>query len=139
MLGVSDVPGGVVNLLSGRARELVPPLAGHRDVNAIIDATGDAAEVIAAGGRDRQARRPAAGGDYLDAARLDGLHPDRAVRRAQDRLAPGGDVAPAGARRRAPRARSTSRTPGTKSAANVTTAPTTPAGDQRGAGADRAR
>jgi acyl-CoA reductase-like NAD-dependent aldehyde dehydrogenase len=41
ILGVSDVPGGVVNLLSGRASELVPALAAHRDVNAIVDATGD--------------------------------------------------------------------------------------------------
>jgi acyl-CoA reductase-like NAD-dependent aldehyde dehydrogenase len=41
VLGVSDVPGGVVNLLSGRADELVPALAAHRDVNAIVDATGD--------------------------------------------------------------------------------------------------
>jgi acyl-CoA reductase-like NAD-dependent aldehyde dehydrogenase len=42
VLGVSDVPGGVVNLISGRASELVPALAAHRDVNAIIDQTGDA-------------------------------------------------------------------------------------------------
>ncbi|MCW2994421.1 MAG: hypothetical protein JWQ18_1916 [Conexibacter sp.] len=42
VLGVSDVPGGVVNLLSGRADELVGALAAHRDVNAILDATGDA-------------------------------------------------------------------------------------------------
>jgi acyl-CoA reductase-like NAD-dependent aldehyde dehydrogenase len=41
ILGVSDVPGGVVNLLSGRADELVGALAAHRDVNAIVDATGD--------------------------------------------------------------------------------------------------
>ena len=41
VLGVSDVSGGVVNLLSGRTEELVPALAAHRDVNAIIDATGD--------------------------------------------------------------------------------------------------
>jgi acyl-CoA reductase-like NAD-dependent aldehyde dehydrogenase len=40
VLGVSDVPGGVVNLISGRATELVPALASHRDVNAIIDQTG---------------------------------------------------------------------------------------------------
>ena len=40
VLGVSDVPGGVVNLISGRASELVPALASHRDVNAIIDQTG---------------------------------------------------------------------------------------------------
>jgi len=42
VLGVSDIPGGVVNLLSGRASELVPALAAHRDVNALVDATGDA-------------------------------------------------------------------------------------------------
>ncbi|MCW3004280.1 MAG: aldehyde dehydrogenase family protein, partial [Conexibacter sp.] len=41
ILGVSDVPGGVVNLLSGRTDELVPALAAHRDVNAILDLTGD--------------------------------------------------------------------------------------------------
>jgi acyl-CoA reductase-like NAD-dependent aldehyde dehydrogenase len=41
--GVSDVPGGVLNLLSGRMDELLTPLCGHRDVNAIVDATGDPA------------------------------------------------------------------------------------------------
>jgi acyl-CoA reductase-like NAD-dependent aldehyde dehydrogenase len=41
VLGVSDIPAGVVNLISGRCAELVPALASHRDVNAIIDATGD--------------------------------------------------------------------------------------------------
>ncbi|MES1192840.1 MAG: aldehyde dehydrogenase family protein [Solirubrobacterales bacterium] len=46
ILGVSDVPGGVVNLLSGRTAELVPALAAHRDVNAIIDATGDPALAV---------------------------------------------------------------------------------------------
>jgi acyl-CoA reductase-like NAD-dependent aldehyde dehydrogenase len=35
-LGVSDVPGGVVNLLSGRHAELAPALAGHRDLGAIV-------------------------------------------------------------------------------------------------------
>ena len=39
VLATSDVPGGVVNLLTGQVRELVPWLAGHMDVNA-IDATG---------------------------------------------------------------------------------------------------
>lgn len=42
VLGVSDVPGGVVNLISGRQAELVGALASHRDVNAIVDLTGDA-------------------------------------------------------------------------------------------------
>jgi acyl-CoA reductase-like NAD-dependent aldehyde dehydrogenase len=35
VLATSDVPGGVVNILTGRTAELVPPLAGHMDVNAI--------------------------------------------------------------------------------------------------------
>jgi acyl-CoA reductase-like NAD-dependent aldehyde dehydrogenase len=39
--GVSDVPGGVLNLLTGRMDELLTPLCGHRDVNAIVDATGE--------------------------------------------------------------------------------------------------
>jgi acyl-CoA reductase-like NAD-dependent aldehyde dehydrogenase len=38
-LATSDVPGGVVNLLTGRKDELAPWLAGHMDVNA-IDVTG---------------------------------------------------------------------------------------------------
>jgi acyl-CoA reductase-like NAD-dependent aldehyde dehydrogenase len=41
VLSVSDVPGGVVNLLSGRRAELARPLAGHHDVNAVADASGD--------------------------------------------------------------------------------------------------
>jgi len=40
VLGVSDVPGGVVNLLSGRRDELTAALAGHPGVNAIVDASG---------------------------------------------------------------------------------------------------
>jgi acyl-CoA reductase-like NAD-dependent aldehyde dehydrogenase len=39
VLATSDVPGGVVNLLTGQTAELIPWLAGHMDVNA-IDATG---------------------------------------------------------------------------------------------------
>jgi acyl-CoA reductase-like NAD-dependent aldehyde dehydrogenase len=39
VLATSDVPGGVVNLLTGSVDELVPWLAGHMDVNA-IDLTG---------------------------------------------------------------------------------------------------
>jgi acyl-CoA reductase-like NAD-dependent aldehyde dehydrogenase len=42
VLGVSDVPGGVVNLLSGRRTELAKALGAHRDLNAIVDAGGDA-------------------------------------------------------------------------------------------------
>ena len=43
MLAVSDVPAGVVNILAGRRAELAPALAAHRDLNAIVDAGGDAA------------------------------------------------------------------------------------------------
>ncbi|HET7476776.1 MAG TPA: aldehyde dehydrogenase family protein [Dermatophilaceae bacterium] len=35
VLATADVPGGVVNLLTGRVGELAPWLAAHRDVNAI--------------------------------------------------------------------------------------------------------
>ena len=39
VLAISDLPGGVVNLLTGRTSELAPVLAAHMDVNA-IDLTG---------------------------------------------------------------------------------------------------
>jgi acyl-CoA reductase-like NAD-dependent aldehyde dehydrogenase len=39
VLATSDVPGGVVNILTGRQAELAPVLAAHMDVNA-IDLTG---------------------------------------------------------------------------------------------------
>ncbi|HZU40362.1 MAG TPA: aldehyde dehydrogenase family protein [Solirubrobacteraceae bacterium] len=41
VLGVSDIPAGVVNLLSGRRGELAGALGAHRDLNAIVDAAGD--------------------------------------------------------------------------------------------------
>jgi acyl-CoA reductase-like NAD-dependent aldehyde dehydrogenase len=41
----SDVPGGVINFVSGLKSELVPWLAAHMDVNA-IDTTGVAADVL---------------------------------------------------------------------------------------------
>jgi acyl-CoA reductase-like NAD-dependent aldehyde dehydrogenase len=43
VLATSDVPGGVVNVLTGRMAELAPVLAGHFDVNA-IDLTGASAD-----------------------------------------------------------------------------------------------
>ncbi len=39
VLATSDVPGGVVNVLTGQTAELLPWLAGHMDVNA-LDLTG---------------------------------------------------------------------------------------------------
>jgi len=44
VLATSDLPGGVVNILSGRTAEIATPLAAHRDVNA-IDLTGAAFEL----------------------------------------------------------------------------------------------
>ena len=42
-LATSDVPGGVVNLLTGRTAEIAPWLASHMDVNA-VDLTGVAGD-----------------------------------------------------------------------------------------------
>jgi len=41
ILATSDLPGGVVNLLTGKRSELVPHIAAHMDVNAIVDGVGD--------------------------------------------------------------------------------------------------
>jgi acyl-CoA reductase-like NAD-dependent aldehyde dehydrogenase len=65
VLATSDVPGGVVNVLTGDPAELGPPLAGHMDVDA-IDLTGAAPaaadlEALAAGNLKR-VRRPAPAG-----------------------------------------------------------------------------
>jgi acyl-CoA reductase-like NAD-dependent aldehyde dehydrogenase len=46
VLATSDLPGGVVNLLTGRLAETSPWLAGHMDVNA-IDLTGVADPALA--------------------------------------------------------------------------------------------
>ena len=42
VMGIADVPAGVVNLLSGRRAELTQALAGHHALNAIVDASADA-------------------------------------------------------------------------------------------------
>jgi acyl-CoA reductase-like NAD-dependent aldehyde dehydrogenase len=47
VLATSDFPAGVVNVLSGQRRELLPWLAAHMDVNA-IDAVGCTAEELKA-------------------------------------------------------------------------------------------
>jgi acyl-CoA reductase-like NAD-dependent aldehyde dehydrogenase len=47
VLATSDLPGGVVNLLTGRVAETAPWLAGHMDVNA-IDLVGVTDEALAA-------------------------------------------------------------------------------------------
>ena len=82
VLATSDVPGGVVNLLTGRKRELAPVLAGHMDVNALdlAGADGDVGRARAARGGQRQAGRPQRRGAV--AVARGGLP------RAEDRLAP---------------------------------------------------
>ena len=47
VLATSDVPAGVVNIVSGQRKELIPGLASHMDVNA-IDVAGCTAEEIKA-------------------------------------------------------------------------------------------
>ncbi len=42
ILATSDLPGGVVNILTGTRAELAPHFASHMDVNAIVDGSGDA-------------------------------------------------------------------------------------------------
>jgi acyl-CoA reductase-like NAD-dependent aldehyde dehydrogenase len=63
VLATSDVPGGVVNLLTGLRKELVPVLAAHVDVDAIDvwgvpDAMRTEVETLAAEDIKRIARRP---------------------------------------------------------------------------------
>lgn len=43
ILATSDLPAGVVNILTGKRAELVPHIAAHMDVNAIIEGTGNPA------------------------------------------------------------------------------------------------
>ncbi len=71
VLATSDVPGGVVNVLTGAAATVAPWLASHMDVNA-IDLTGvagdtglaTALEVAAADNLKRVRRAPAAEPDW---------------------------------------------------------------------------
>ncbi len=42
ILATSDLPGGVVNVLTGSRAELASHFASHMDVNAIVDGSGDA-------------------------------------------------------------------------------------------------
>ncbi|WP_406298306.1 aldehyde dehydrogenase family protein [Embleya sp. NBC_00888] len=51
VLAVSDLPGGVINILTGHPAEIAPTLASHQDVNA-IDLTGVAPDAGVASARD---------------------------------------------------------------------------------------
>ena len=41
IIATSDLPSGVINVLAGDRSELAPHVAGHMDVNAIVDGSGD--------------------------------------------------------------------------------------------------
>ena len=51
ILATSDLPGGVVNILTGQRAELAPQFASHMDITAIVDGSGDPAiaETLRAG------------------------------------------------------------------------------------------
>ncbi len=78
VLATSDVPGGVVNVLTGSAATIGPWLAAHMDVNA-IDLTGVAGdvqlatdlEVAAADNLKRVRRAPAAEPDWAEEQGID--------------------------------------------------------------------
>jgi acyl-CoA reductase-like NAD-dependent aldehyde dehydrogenase len=82
VLATSDLPGGVVNILTGDPAETAPWLASHDDVNA-LDLTGvtdaDLATELerSAAGNLKRVLRPAAGG--IDFTADPGLHPMTAL------------------------------------------------------------
>jgi acyl-CoA reductase-like NAD-dependent aldehyde dehydrogenase len=83
VLATSDVPGGVVNILTGRKLELVPVLAAHVDVDAldtwgVPDAMRLETEQLAADDIKRLSRRPST----VNEARFDWLD-DRATERPE--------------------------------------------------------
>jgi acyl-CoA reductase-like NAD-dependent aldehyde dehydrogenase len=72
ILATSDLPGGVVNLLTGKAADLTSHIASHMDVNGIVDASGS--EVTSAALRGgtalnlkRYARRTLPPADWISA------------------------------------------------------------------------
>ena len=83
VLATSDVPGGVVNMLTGLKLELIPVLAGHADVDAldtwgVPDALRIDVELLAADDVKRVLRRPTT----VSEARFDWLD-DRAAERPE--------------------------------------------------------
>jgi acyl-CoA reductase-like NAD-dependent aldehyde dehydrogenase len=72
VLATSDVPGGVVNIVTGSTEELAPVLAAHMDVNAIdvggADGTVDELEQLAADNVKRVIRGTADGQSPWDIA-----------------------------------------------------------------------
>lgn len=86
VLATSDVPGGVVNVLTGFTKELAPPLASHLDVNAIDLAGAVGAEGVtwgeleaAAADSVKRVLRPAVGrrGDDAEPDWTEATRPQR--------------------------------------------------------------
>jgi acyl-CoA reductase-like NAD-dependent aldehyde dehydrogenase len=70
IIATSDLPAGVVNIISGDRAELAPHFASHMDVNAIVDASGDPKieKVLQSGGGynvKRYVRREIAPNEWL--------------------------------------------------------------------------
>ncbi len=70
ILATSDLPGGVVNILTGKRAELVQHIASHMDVNAIVDGAGlaELSAKLQAGtaiNLKRYAKRPLAPADWF--------------------------------------------------------------------------
>ncbi len=100
VLATSDVPGGVVNVLTGRLGELAPVLAAHADVNA-IDLTGaapaDRAELERlAAGNVKRVFAAGPGWKAEDWAAAPGMRAVAGLPGDQDRLAPGRRLASPG-------------------------------------------
>jgi acyl-CoA reductase-like NAD-dependent aldehyde dehydrogenase len=70
VLATSDLPGGVVNLISGRTADIAPTLASHRDVNAL-----DLAGAVAAEGPASARELEAAAADSLKRVLLPAVDP----------------------------------------------------------------
>jgi len=92
VLATSDLPGGVVNLLTGLKHELLPVLAAHVDVDALDlwgappdmqaaleTAAADDIKRLARRPRDRRSSGPASGMDRCLPGDEDGLAPGRHV------------------------------------------------------------
>ena len=76
VMATSDLPGGVVNVLTGSAAEIAPWLASHMDVNGIDltgveDATLATELEVAAADNLKRVRRPAPDADWLAEPGLD--------------------------------------------------------------------
>ena len=93
VLATSDLPGGVVNILTGRTAETAPTLAAHMDVNAIdltgVDRRRPGGRAGGHGGGEPQAGAPAAPADH-DWTADPGTGPDDRAAGDQDGLAPQG-------------------------------------------------